>query len=135
MTAERNMSGTATTQNRICRDRMFCDMDAFGNGSRPCMVYHVEISARDKREVLNPPKPNREAAHNRNGRGTYSRAGVVSGDTAFRPKTTTATSTVPIASRAASPSRATLALRIQEIGLERQSTIGGTIVNSANAFV
>src|SRR5277367_5213300 len=79
MTADRNISGTAATQNRICRDRTFCAMDAYGNGSRPCVEYQIEISATDKRETLNPPKPNRATAHNRNGRGRYSSAGVVEG--------------------------------------------------------
>ena len=35
------------------------DMDTYGNGSRPCMVYLIEISVTDKREKLNPPKPKR----------------------------------------------------------------------------
>jgi len=41
--------------------------------------YQIEISETDKRETLNPPKPNRAAAHNRNGRGRYSSAGDVEG--------------------------------------------------------
>src|SRR6266576_6129930 len=135
MTAARNISGTATTQNKICRDRMFCGKDAYGNGSRPCIVYQVEMSDRNKRERLNPPKPNRAAAHNKNGSGTYSNAGVVAGDTPCKPNTKTATNTVPAVSRAASNNRATVILRIQETPFELQSTTVGTIVSSANALV
>src|ERR1700748_1981719 len=102
MTADRNIKGTATTQNRICRDKTFSAIDAYGNGSRPCMVYQIEISATDKRERLRPPKPNRAAAHKRKGRGTYSNAGVVEGDKNGEPNTKNATSTVPAANRAAS---------------------------------
>src|SRR5580765_4083838 len=131
MTADRNISGTATTQNRICRDRTFSAIETYGNGSRPCMVYQIEISATDKRERLNPPKPNRAAAHNRNGRGTYSSAGVVEGDKSGKPNTKTATSIVPAANRAASDIRATLTLRIDEMPLELQRTIRGTIVSAA----
>src|SRR5436190_15427605 len=135
MTADRNISGTATTQNRICSDRTFPAMDACGNGSRPCMVYQIEMSATDKRERLNPLKPNRAAAHNRNGRGTYSSAGVVEGDKRGEPNTKTATSTVPTPSRAASEHRAKLALRIQEMPFRLQRTIAGTIVSAANELV
>src|SRR5580700_1794934 len=80
MTAERNIRGAAITHNRICKDRTFCAMDTYGNGSRPCMVYLIEISATDKREKLSPPKPKRAAAHNKNGRGRYRSAGVVDGE-------------------------------------------------------
>src|ERR1700704_4985283 len=134
MTADRNISGTATTQNRICRDRMLSGREACGNGSRPCIVNQVEISASDKRDTLKPPKPNRAAAHNNNGRGAYSNAGAVAGDTACKPNTKTARSTVATASRAASPHRVALILRIEERSFGLQTTVG-TIVSSANALV
>src|SRR3954451_669616 len=80
MPADRNIRGAPTTQNKICRERMFCGKEACGNGPRPWIVYHVDTSAKERRDRLQPIKPNRAAAHNNNGRGTYNNAGVVASD-------------------------------------------------------
>jgi hypothetical protein len=98
------------------------------------MVYQSEISAMDKRVKLSPPNPNRAAAHKSNGRGTYSAAGI-DGDNVLEPNIATATSTVLSPKRTTSEYRAAVALRIQEIPFEPQSTITGTIVSAANALV
>ena len=57
-------------QNRICREMTFCAIDASGKGARPWIVYQFEISAVDNTDTLNPPNPNRAAAHNKSGSGT-----------------------------------------------------------------
>src|SRR6478672_7220606 len=132
---DRNMSATVTRQNKICNDRTFCSSDAYGNGSSPCVAYHVEIRLVEKRDKLNPTKPNRIAAHTRNGKGRYIKVGAVAGDGGSGPKTQMATRTVAIASTANSNHRAALISRIRNVFFAPRSTIGGTIVSTAHAFV
>src|SRR5204863_8161869 len=115
MTAARNINGIAATQNNICKDSTFSAMETAGNDSRPCIVYQSEITVTDRRDKLNPAKPNRTAAHNRRGRGRYNRAGVVEGDKSWEPNTTTATATVLSPRAVASKYRARLARRIREM--------------------
>src|SRR5215475_278670 len=88
-----------------------------------------------KRDELNPQEPNRIVAHSRNGSGAYRSAGVVAGDTLGKSNTTTVTSAVPTASSPASHHRASVALRIQELPFEMESTIIGTTVSSAKALL
>src|SRR6516164_2317499 len=136
MIADKNMSDPTTTQSKICNDKTFCRKDAEGNGCRPCNICQLETSAIHKTDRLNPPEPKRTVAHSRSGRGIYNKAGVVvAGDRGWKPNTKIVTSTVAIASRLASPIREGLVFRIQEIPFEKQSTMAGTTVNSANAFV
>src|SRR5207302_2331117 len=106
MTADRNMSATADRLNKICSDNMFCGSEACGNGSNPCVTYHVEIRLRKKRDRLNPARPKRIAAHTKKSRGIYIEVGIVLGEGGSGPNTQKATSTVPSISRADSSNRA-----------------------------
>src|SRR5215469_803721 len=135
VTAQRNNSGTATIQKRICKDRIFCAMVAYGNGSRPCRVDQIEISAMHNTEMLRPPEPNRIAAQSSKGKGAYKSAGAEAGEMGWAVNTNKLTATIPIASIPASQHRARVAFRIHEGPLEIPSTIRGTIVSSAKAFV
>src|SRR3974390_2913979 len=123
ISAERNRSGTVAMQSRICSDRTFCSMDADGNASNPWIVYHIEINAVHRTDRLNPPGPNRTAAHNSNGRGAYRSAGVLAGDTSCEPKTRIVTNIVPKARNIASPHRTKLVFRIEATPPEPQMTM------------
>src|SRR4051794_40350039 len=99
MTADRNMSATAIRKNKICSDRTFCGSEACGNGSSPCVTYHVEIRLMEKRDRLNPARPNRTAAHTKKNRGIYIEVGIVLAEGGSGPNTQKATRTVASISR------------------------------------
>src|ERR1041385_2573770 len=88
-----------------------------------------------KSDELNPIRPKRTAAHTKSGRGRYIMVGAVAGDGGNGPNTQKPIRTVATISRADSRNRAALILPFRTAFRVLRSTMGGTIVRTAIAFV
>src|SRR5215831_1565904 len=135
MKPDKNISGSTTVHNKTCNDNTFSRKEAKGKGSRPCITNQIAVTEIMRRQGLSPPEPNRAAAHISKARGRNKRTGVVEGNTGVKPKTKKVATAVPRTKNPASQERANVAPLIQRLPLDAHSTITGTIVSSANAFV
>src|SRR4029079_319182 len=135
MKPDKNISGNTTVHNKTCNDSTFSRKEAKGKGSRPCTTNQMAVTEMIRRHRLSPPEPNRAAAHMSKARGRNKRSGVVEGNTGVKPKTKKVATAVPRTKNPASQKWPHVAPLIQRLPLDVQSTITGTIVSSANAFV
>ena len=118
-----------------CSDWTFSAIEDEVNGPRPCIAFQIETNAIHNRDKLRPPEPKRTVAQSKNGSGAYIKAGIALGEPGCELNTKTLIATVPIARKAASTHRMRGEFLIQKRPFVPQSTMAGTRVSSANAFV